>query len=197
MIQAITKEFFKSKVGHPEFKIVDLSLENSAVEKGVDFSTGYMPLYFMIPGYGFFVNLYGISKVAIPVTNEKEIDLDSQVMKGTIDWSNWEIKKTELVKYSENEFNRLETRAIDLSGIPGWIEREEGKLSSWMLTNRVTGEEIRFTTKYHNSSWNGEQIRIAFEELLQVPCKLNACKERAGFIQNLITKHWNELIWIK
>ena len=197
MSQAVTKEFFKKNVGHPEFKIIDKSLENSPVEKGVNYSTGYMPLYFWIPGYGYFVNLYGITKVAIPVTNEKEIDLDAQVMLGDIDWNHWELRKTELVRYSENEFNRLETRPLDLSYMPEWEDREEGKITSWMLTNTVTGEEIQFSTKYHKSDWAGEQLSLAFEGLLEIPCRLKACNERAGFIANLLMSHWKDLVWIK
>lgn len=197
MIQAVTKEFFKEKVGHPEFNILDFSLENSPIEQGVDYSTGYMPLYFYIPDYGFFVDLYGISKVAIPVTNPKEIDIQTQILNGEMDWSHWVLQRTELVRYSENEFNRVEVRGIDLSGMTGWEDREENKITSWMLNNTISGEEIRFSTKYHNNTWFGEQLRVAFENLLQIPCQIKACNERAGFISNILMKHWDEITWIK
>ena len=198
MIQAITKEYFKEKVGHPEFEILDISLENTQIEQSVDFSTGYKPIYFMIPGYGYFVNLYGISKIAVPVTNEKPINIDDQIIKGTVNWSNWELKQTELVRYSENEFNRIYCNGISISGIKDWPEKDQdGKISSWCLTNKVTGEEIRFSVKYHNSRWYGEQINIAFESMLKMPCNISSCQERIGFIGNILTKHWGELTWIK
>lgn len=197
MIQAITKEFFKKKVGHPNFKIIDKSLSESTIEKGVDLTTGYMPLYFFIPEFGYFVNLYGISKVAIPETNPKEINIDEQILNGNIDWSHWELRKMELARYSENEFNRLNVPGIDVSCLKGWEDNEDGKITSWMLSNTVTGEEIRFSVKFVHSDWNGDRLLVAFDELLQIPCNVKACEGRTGFINNLLTQHWNDIVWIK
>ena len=77
------------------------------------------------------------------------------------------------------------------------VNREENKITSWMLKNTISGEEIRFSTKYHNNNWFGEQLRVAFENLLQIPCQIKACNERAGFISNILMKHWDEITWIK
>lgn len=203
MIIPVTKEFFKKKVGRPEFTVVEAPGKDTIIDGGKNKIEYYhsSPTYYYVPekrGYFVYLTELGKDKIIIPQNNPEPLDPETDIFGKTVDWNNWELEKTELVKYSLNEFNRISHNEINIVSnlVDKWVKPTQNYIESWLLRNTVTGEEIRFSTLYENSYSNGE-VTIAIEELLQLPCPIKSCSMKIGFIQNLITNHWEKIKWTK
>ena len=202
MIQLVTKEFFNKNVGETDYDIVSADLEKFEIGKEINVNAAsfeFCPIYYNIPGYGYFAYLNYVPKVAIPKNNPRPIDVSSQIIQGVLDFSHWELRLQEPEDtYIVNEYDRIFRAEISETSLKNIIPEDLPNKSTWQLYNTLTQEIIRFNLWRKKDLFiNRHNYKVTVPQVKQVPYNETECNNRSRFVALLLDKHYNSIKWIK